>query len=618
MAMETDLVITAREALAQLAQQNLPRNEAAPAALSMPAPPAATVPDEGVTLSLSAQGKLMAALATAVDKVTTAAVDSTEAAQAATVQAVARVVGDAASPVTRATLFAIEARLVAARRGSDAIAAADAEVPPSNDPQRLRQARQATESLYGRADNPFAYKSRAELSAIIYDESGSYTVNERYAAANQRTELDQKFWAPVFQRALESGDWKPVITAALVFYASLSALEQTAYPDNYAQLLQQYLDLYQLQSPSSPSALPPQQQMDLARMLETLVLPLGPLALAGGVIRGLMLPRLGPSLAELIAAAPRLADLLQVNNSAHAAQDSAYLMLLQRVFGVARREDEPAPVRRAAAGTSARDFLAYGDRRLLAEAYDYAQAHEMALDEVDALARDLAAYRRARAGSAGLVAGQGAAAARAGSMEAVEEVLSHAARMSSEEATIARRLLASRAASLTRLDHGFLAWLLDPAGGGWRDGELSGHAVSFSALEKLLAGLAGVGMGETVGEASAVEASYRMVLERIALQDPYLLRQPAHAAAGEGTQTLTLAAQMAALARSDAADTAFMNNALMLLRMYRMSLTMSPAEQRTLAELVYSAMKKRRVRTRRGKLFVAWASRSPLMPSLPG
>jgi hypothetical protein len=34
--------------------------------------------------------------------------------------------------------------------------------------------------------------------------------------------------------------------------------------------------------------------------------------------------------------------------------------------------------------------------------------------------------------------------------------------MSSEEAAIARRLLTSRAASMTRLDHGFLAWLLDP------------------------------------------------------------------------------------------------------------------------------------------------------------
>jgi len=55
----------------------------------------------------------------------------------------------------------------------------------------------------------------------------------------------------------------------------------------------------------------------------------------------------------------------------------------------------------------------------------------------------------------------------------------------------------------------------------------------------------------------------------------------------------------------------------MLLRMYRMSLTMSAAEQRTLSELVYSAMKQRRLRTRRGKLFVAWGERSPLMPSLP-
>jgi hypothetical protein len=153
---------------------------------------------------------------------------------------------DATLPITRNTLFAIEARLVAARRGADAIAAADAEVPPSSDPRRLSQARQATEALYGRAPNPFAGWSRAELSAIVYDESGAYTINERYAAANQRTELDQKFWAPVFQRALDSGDWKPVITAALVFYAS-SCPEQTAYPDNYAQLLQQYMDLYQLQ-----------------------------------------------------------------------------------------------------------------------------------------------------------------------------------------------------------------------------------------------------------------------------------------------------------------------------------------------------------------------------------
>lgn len=610
MAMETDLAIMAREAVAQLTTQQHPRGDTPPASTAASATVLLAPPDEGVTLTLSAQGKLMAALATAVDHVTTAAVDSTEAAQGAAASAPAAVKAmlDATLPITRNTLFAIEARLVAARRGADAIAAADAELPPSSDPRRLSQARQATEALYGRAPNPFAGWSRAELSAIVYDESGAYTINERYAAANQRTELDQRFWAPVFQRALDSGDWKPVITAALVFYASLSALEQTAYPDNYAQLLQQYLDLYQLQ-PQAP--LPPQQQIDLARMLETLVLPMGPLALAGGVIRGLMLPRLGPSLAELIAAAPRLADLIQVNNAAHSVQDSAYLVLLQRVFGVMRREDEPTPVRRATvAGVASRDFLAYGDRRLLAEAYAYAQANGMAPEEVDALAQDLATYRQARAG--GLASYVGGSAVQAGAAP-----LAHAARMSSEEAAIAQRLLTSRAASVTRLDHGFLAWLLDPAGGGWRDGDLSGHVTGFSALEKLLAGLAGVTLGESAGVSSELEASYRMVLERIALQDAPSTRQSLPAMAGDSARTLTLAAQMAALARSDAADNAFMNNALLLLRMYRMSLTMSVAEQRTLSELVYSAMKQRRVRTRRGKLFVAWGERSPLMPSLP-
>ncbi|MFT2520978.1 hypothetical protein ACMWQB_32875, partial [Escherichia coli] len=69
-------------ALTQLAQQQQPRNEANAAPPGAPVATVTALPEEGVTLSLSAQGKLMAALATAVDSVTTAAVDSTEAAQA--------------------------------------------------------------------------------------------------------------------------------------------------------------------------------------------------------------------------------------------------------------------------------------------------------------------------------------------------------------------------------------------------------------------------------------------------------------------------------------------------------------------------------------------------------
>lgn len=602
MAIETGIAVAARDALPPFTSQASGGNAGADTAGAAPAASPAA-PEEGVTLTLSAQGRLLSAFADIVDSaVAEAAASASTSTDAAAEAAQAKNIGSTQPPypITRATLYAIEARLVAARRGADAVQRADAEVPASDDPARLRQAKQATESLYGRAPNPFAGRSRAELSAIVYDESGAYTVNERYAAANQRTELDQRFWAPVFQRAVASGDWRPVIEAALVFYAALSPLEQTAYPANYPQLMRQYLELYNLQ-PQAP--LPPQQQADLLQMMESVVLPSGPLALAGGVIRGLVLPR-APSMAELVAAAPHLADLIQVSNLAHSVQDSAYLVLLQRVFGISRREDEPAVlVRRPMPGAipaPAREYLAFGDRRYLAEAYAYAQDGDIEAEDVDALAGDLAAYRQARA---------------QGSVSAVAGVTPRYYRMHADDLAAAQRMLASRAARDTRLDHGFLAWLLDPGGGGWSDAQGSGHAVRFSALERLLAALAGVGIGEQAQEGE-LEPGYRYALYRIGLQEaPETHAPPVQA---DGARALTLAAQMAALARSDAADLAFMNNALMLLKMYRLSLKMSDAEQRTLAELVYSSLRKRRLRPRRGKLFVLWGERSPWMPALPG
>ncbi len=611
MAMESDLAVAARDVLPPTAPSQPGGGNAqgqalaTAAAATAAAAAAASAVEEGVTLSLSAQGRLMAAFADAVDSVAAPVAETS--ASNTQVQASTTAMPLAGQPVTRATLFAIEARLVAARSGADAIARADSEVPSSSDPQRLQQARQATESLYGRAANPFAGLSRAELSAIVYDESGAYTVNERYAAANQRTTRDQQFWTPVFQQALESGNWQPVITAALVFYATLSPLEQTAYPANYVQLLQQYLDLYQWQ-PSTP--LPPQQQLDLAHMLETLVLPMGPLALAGGVIQGLVLSRPGPSLAELIAAAPRLADLIQIDNIAHSVQDTSYLVLLQRVFGVGRRDDEPAVARRAAPGVGNVDFLSAGDRRYLAQAYGFARLHGMALEDVDALARDLARYRRQRAdaGNAGM-----SASVREGGSLVTAVATSTTARMGSADMATARRLLSGAAAHATTLDHAFLAWLLDPVNAVGEDGQ-GGRAVSLTALEKLLAGLAGMRIGEPQADATEPESVYRLALERIALQD--LAADATRTRVAGDTPTLTLAAQMAAQARSDAAEEAFMNNALMLLRMYRLSLKMSDTEQRTLAELVYSQLKKRRARPRRGKLFLAWGTRSPWMPSL--
>ena len=69
----------------------------------------------------------------------------------------------------------------------------DAEVPKSGNADRITSAKQATDFLNGvsGAKNPFADKSRDELTAIIDNDTGDYTVNERRAALAQRNSLEQ-------------------------------------------------------------------------------------------------------------------------------------------------------------------------------------------------------------------------------------------------------------------------------------------------------------------------------------------------------------------------------------------------------------------------------------------
>ncbi|MCA1325057.1 hypothetical protein [Herbaspirillum sp. alder98] len=569
MTIETDIAVATRDAL------SLFTSHAASAADS-DAEPAAVASDDGISLSLSVQGRLLAAL------------DST--AQGAEVAAVE--IADRADKmaIPRLTLYAIEARLLAARTGAEAIARADRELPPSSDPDRLRQAAQATESLYGRAPNPFASLGRSALSAIVYDESGAYTANERFAAASQRAELDRAFWQPVFQRALGSGDWRGVIEAGLSFYASLSPLEQSAYPANYVQLMQQYLAL---DSIGNPAKMPPAQQVELANWLQALVLPSGPLALSGA----LALPRLSLSASTWLAMGPRLVELLPLSSMATAAEETNYQVLLQRVFGAASRDDEPAVARRLVQSATAREFLSLADRRYLADAYGYAAANGLALDEVDLLAGSLARYRLARAGGALRFAGANR---------------SEAARMTSAEMAMAQRMLGSSAARETRLDHGFLAWLLNPDGG-WHQAQAAGE-INLTSLQRLLAGLADVDPMQSAGAQDTLESDYRYALYRINLLQ-MAQGVAAQSAPLPGDQAQVLGAQLAALVASDSDDPGLLGNMLAMLRMYRAAFNMSAAEQRILSELVYASMRRKRARPRRQRLLLAWAARSPLMPS---
>ncbi|MFJ9450678.1 hypothetical protein [Herbaspirillum sp. NPDC101397] len=116
---------------------------------------------------------------------------------------------------------------------------ANAEVPKSDDPARLAQAKQATAYVIGKAPSPFPALSRNELAAIYYDYSGRYTSNERLAAAGQMNEMDKKFWDPLSVRAAQTEDWRAVLEAGLAAYDAALPIEKMKSPANYKQLMQQ-------------------------------------------------------------------------------------------------------------------------------------------------------------------------------------------------------------------------------------------------------------------------------------------------------------------------------------------------------------------------------------------
>lgn len=69
----------------------------------------------------------------------------------------------------------------------------DAETPKSNTTERNAAAKKATEFLNGggKVKNPLEGKTRDELTAIIANDTGDYTVNERRAALAQRDVLER-------------------------------------------------------------------------------------------------------------------------------------------------------------------------------------------------------------------------------------------------------------------------------------------------------------------------------------------------------------------------------------------------------------------------------------------
>jgi len=125
------------------------------------------------------------------------------------------------------------------------------EVPDTDDPELLARARQATAftQAYGRSstvENPFKHLSDDQLTLVMYDDSGSYTINERRAAwleqYDRREAWAQKVVAQAHLEYKTTGQNDRFFQACIDYYEALPPIEQAQYPVDYVARRQHWIE----------------------------------------------------------------------------------------------------------------------------------------------------------------------------------------------------------------------------------------------------------------------------------------------------------------------------------------------------------------------------------------
>lgn len=126
----------------------------------------------------------------------------------------------------------------------------DSEIPDTSDPELLERAKLATDYVNRTAGgdqaakSPFAGLAREQLDLIAYDNSGSYTVNERRAAWYGTQDMMQEWSKKVAAQAMDeynrtgTAQTPAVLAEMLSHYESLPRIEQAQYSEGYAAGLQ--------------------------------------------------------------------------------------------------------------------------------------------------------------------------------------------------------------------------------------------------------------------------------------------------------------------------------------------------------------------------------------------
>lgn len=101
-----------------------------------------------------------------------------------------------------------------------------AEMPKTDDPDRLAQALKARAYAFEKGPSPFSALTRKELAAIYYDDTRAYTPSERLAAAGQLNEMSKSLWEPILNRFSQTGDAREILDMAIEAYDTALPIEK--------------------------------------------------------------------------------------------------------------------------------------------------------------------------------------------------------------------------------------------------------------------------------------------------------------------------------------------------------------------------------------------------------
>ncbi|WP_244986597.1 hypothetical protein [Pseudomonas syringae] len=125
-------------------------------------------------------------------------------------------------------------------------------LPKTDDPDRLALGQQSLDYAIGLSQtppknvpNPFEGMARDGLSAIVYDDSGTYTDAERYAAYGALSKKDETYFSQLYAKVTNGGDNREIFKGILDYFDDLPSVEKAAYPDSFRESID---SLYQEQT----------------------------------------------------------------------------------------------------------------------------------------------------------------------------------------------------------------------------------------------------------------------------------------------------------------------------------------------------------------------------------